>query len=219
MDNQESKDDWNVQGWGSGSLPAPEDARQTLSQPSSIQGSANPSQPIATNSVSKYGNTVQPSAQHTSEQPRVFRKPMTREMKLTQGRHIVERDYRKGLDVRFDWQVPDSLMGKIDSRAFEATVGELNAMFADAHKWSVHTYLRGFLNCCTWCIVDAVQRPQYELALDQISDYIARKNQDLFEPMGYHLTDPRDYGLRMMEVVELPLSSRIDNNGVTPTQN
>jgi len=113
---------------------------------------------------------------------------------------FVERDYSRGLAIRFSIDLPKQLDGLIDVDVWEKTIGTINAEFAEADMVGLRSVGETVLSLFS-CYISRLFLPsRYQKQLDKIRRYIERQNRSVFIPAGLYLIDPMERGLRVIEV-------------------
>nr|CAD7456078.1 unnamed protein product [Timema tahoe] len=75
---------------------------------------------------------------------------------------FVQRDYSEGTLVKFQTRFPSELEDRIERQAFEYTVNQLNAIYAEAEKAGCSTYCEGCMACLTAYLVYLCTETHYE---------------------------------------------------------
>lgn len=123
---------------------------------------------------------------------------------------FIQRDYSDGTTVRFQTHFPPELDGKIDRAAFEYTVSQLNAYFAEAEKGSCSTYCEGCMSCLTAYLIYICSETHYEKCLRKVAKFVMEQNERVYMPRGLLLTSPVERGLRVIEIsiLDQPMVAR-----------
>lgn len=126
---------------------------------------------------------------------------------------FIQRDYSEGVGVKFETKLPTELHGKIDESDFEETIERINAIYADAERLSLPTYLENCLACLTAYLVLICMPTSYEKNVRKASEYIVNQNDRLFIPKGLLMIDPMERGLRCIEVcmINEPIQANSNN--------
>ncbi|CAO1426494.1 unnamed protein product [Diamesa hyperborea] len=113
---------------------------------------------------------------------------------------FIQRDYSEGTSVKFQNRFPSELESRIDRHTFESTINKLNEYFIEAEKGNCSTYCAGLLACLTAYLIYIFTETHYEKCLRKVSKYIANQNERVYNPIGLHITDPVNRGLRVIEI-------------------
>lgn len=115
-------------------------------------------------------------------------------------RIIIPRDYTEGVGVRFSTVFPEELSGKIDPDAFYLLVNKVNKYFVDAERVSFYSIVDSILGCMTAYLIFICIDSHYDRCMKKASKFIAQQNKHLWIPKGFFITDPKDKGLRNLEI-------------------
>ena len=119
----------------------------------------------------------------------------------TASRRIyIQRDYSHGLSVRFSSNFPDELNGRIDRDAFDFVISKVNRIFDEAEKVSLFSVLDSLIGCLTAYLIFVCYDSYYDRCLKKVTRLIEEQNESVWKPKGLLLTDPKDRGLRMIEI-------------------
>uniref|UniRef100_A0A0M3HY77 Ras modification protein ERF4 n=2 Tax=Ascaris TaxID=6251 RepID=A0A0M3HY77_ASCLU len=113
---------------------------------------------------------------------------------------FVQRDYSKGLGVQFDTSFPAALEGKISEEEWNHTITTLNAHYNKAEEVCCASVMETLLGCLSCYISRVFTKTQYEKQLLEISTFLSEQNRNVYLPVGLHLTDPIERGLRVFEI-------------------
>ncbi|MFH4981176.1 hypothetical protein AB6A40_007885 [Gnathostoma spinigerum] len=131
---------------------------------------------------------------------------------------FVQRDYSKGLGVRFETKLPQAMQGKIKEEQWLYTISELNSHYDKAEQVCCATVLETCVGCLSCYISRIFTKTQYEKELIEISRFLAEQNKMVYIPAGFYLTDPMERGLRVLEVSIITSSSVLSHDeGKTST--
>ncbi|XP_049777506.1 golgin subfamily A member 7 isoform X1 [Schistocerca cancellata] len=111
---------------------------------------------------------------------------------------FIQRDYNEGTLVKFQTRFPQELEDRIDRQAFEYTVNQLNAIYAEAEKAGCSTYCKGCMACLTAYLIYICTETHYEKCLRKVAKFIAEQNERVYAPRGLLITDPSERGLRVV---------------------
>ncbi|XP_049777508.1 golgin subfamily A member 7 isoform X3 [Schistocerca cancellata] len=92
----------------------------------------------------------------------------------------------------------EKAMPVIDRQAFEYTVNQLNAIYAEAEKAGCSTYCKGCMACLTAYLIYICTETHYEKCLRKVAKFIAEQNERVYAPRGLLITDPSERGLRVV---------------------
>ena len=112
----------------------------------------------------------------------------------------IQRDYSRGVGVRFSSTFPDDLSGRIDSDAFELMISKVNRILDDAERLSLFSVMDSLLGCITAYLIFACYDSYYDRCLKKVTRLIEEQNEVLWKPKGLLLTDPKELGLRCIEI-------------------
>lgn len=115
----------------------------------------------------------------------------------------IQRDYSRGLGVRFSPTFPPDLNGRIDSDKFDFVINKVNKIFDEAEKVSLYTILDSLFGCLTAYLIFACCDSHYDRCLKKVTRLIEEQNESVWKPKGLLLTDPKDRGLRVIEITLL----------------
>ena len=115
-------------------------------------------------------------------------------------RIVVHRDFSEGVGVRFNTAFPDELTGRIDPDAFYILVNKVNKYFVDAERISFYSVVDSILGCLTAYLIFLCVDTHYERCIKKVSRFIDVQNKNLWIPRGLYVTDPKDKGLRVIEI-------------------
>uniref|UniRef100_A0A914CB62 Ras modification protein ERF4 n=1 Tax=Acrobeloides nanus TaxID=290746 RepID=A0A914CB62_9BILA len=129
---------------------------------------------------------------------------------------FIQRDYSKGLTVKFCADFPLEFEGKIDSNTWTSFINQLNELYLVADSVtpaSIVETVVGFLSCYTSRLCF---RPKWEEALERIEEMIQEHNQEVFVPRCLHVRNPIEKGFRVIEITlldePLPPPAPVINN-------
>eukprot|EP00800_Vazella_pourtalesii_P017016 TRINITY_DN5058_c0_g1_i2.p1 TRINITY_DN5058_c0_g1~~TRINITY_DN5058_c0_g1_i2.p1 ORF type:complete len:131 (+),score=14.47 TRINITY_DN5058_c0_g1_i2:125-517(+) len=117
-----------------------------------------------------------------------------------QNKIFLSRDYSHGTACRFNMELPQELRSKVSESQFKSTVTQINEIFEEAEHLSCRSYLEGCLGCLTAYTIFFCVRTRYEKCVDRVALYIVQQNKDVYEPLGVHICDPMQRGLRCIEI-------------------
>jgi len=115
-------------------------------------------------------------------------------------RVFLQRDYRLGVAIRFMTDFPIELSERIDPKAFDYTLKEINEIFEEAEQFTCTAFCESCLGFITANLYWFCRDSRYEKALKRISKFIAEQNQCVYLPNSLYLTDPVVRGLRCIEI-------------------
>ncbi|CAH0395551.1 unnamed protein product [Bemisia tabaci] len=123
---------------------------------------------------------------------------------------FIQRDYSEGTPVKFQNVFPSELEDKIERSAFEYTINQLNAYFAEAETATCSTYCEGCLACLTAYLIFICTETHYEKCLKKVAKFVLEQNEHVYVPRGLLLTNPAERGLRVIEIsiLDQPLVTR-----------
>uniref|UniRef100_A0A914ZHJ9 Ras modification protein ERF4 n=1 Tax=Parascaris univalens TaxID=6257 RepID=A0A914ZHJ9_PARUN len=113
---------------------------------------------------------------------------------------FIQRDYSKGLGVQFDTSFPAALEGKISEEEWNHTITTLNSHYNKAEEVCCASVMETLLGCLSCYISRVFTKTQYEKQLLEISTFLSEQNRNVYLPVGLHLTDPIERGLRVFEI-------------------
>ncbi|KAF4533164.1 hypothetical protein B566_EDAN001706 [Ephemera danica] len=113
---------------------------------------------------------------------------------------FVQRDYSEGTLVKFQTRFPTELEDKIERAAFEYTISQMNAMYAEAEKAGCSTYCEGCMACLTAYLIYICTETHYEKCLKKVAKFVVEQNERVYVPRGLLVTDPSERGLRVIEI-------------------
>jgi len=132
---------------------------------------------------------------------------------------FVDRDYSQGLTPRFVRELPQTLEGIINRQDWEEVIDTINREFAMAERVCASSAAETVFALLSCYITRLFAPTMYEKQLEKIRQYINEQNRKVFLPVGLHMLDPMERGLRIIEVSILTtgtLSSRPPSpNGLT----
>jgi hypothetical protein len=102
--------------------------------------------------------------------------------------------------VRFTTAFPEELTGRIGSDEFQSVIDKVNRIFDDAEKVSIFSVMDSLLGCLTAYLIFACYDSYYDRCLKRVTRLIEQQNQSVWKPKGLLLTDPKDRGLRVIEI-------------------
>lgn len=130
---------------------------------------------------------------------------------LNQCRKIfIQRDYSKGLDVQFEAEYPARLTEKVPRDVWENTIVRINRIFADAEAITPQTIFETVLGCFTCYASYAITKSTYRRKLDELQEFLNRENREIYHHVGFHIRNPMERGLRVLEI------SLLSRQGETP---
>ncbi|PIK61932.1 putative golgin subfamily A member 7 [Apostichopus japonicus] len=100
------------------------------------------------------------------------------------------------------WALP----AQVDSDTFERFVEKINQYYAEAEGIGCSTYLQGCFACLTAHTALLCMQTQYDKNLKRCTEYIKEQNIGIFLPKGLKVIDPFERGLRVIEILVLPVS-------------
>lgn len=116
---------------------------------------------------------------------------------------FIQRDYSEGTAVKFQEKLPEELNGKIMPEVFNKIMREVNNIFADAERLGARTYLEGCLGCLTAYLIFLCLESNYDKCLKRLHLYLENVNRMTLNPLGLHMINPMERGLRVIEVLIL----------------
>uniref|UniRef100_A0AC34QVH1 Golgin subfamily A member 7/ERF4 domain-containing protein n=1 Tax=Panagrolaimus sp. JU765 TaxID=591449 RepID=A0AC34QVH1_9BILA len=126
---------------------------------------------------------------------------MDQQISLNSCRKVyIERDYSKGTGVAFNTDFPVQLGGMIDKSDYENTIRQINSLFDEVEQVCLASVLETLVGCGTCYLNRFFTATRYEKQLEKIRDYIDNRNKNIFIPSGLYLMDPKEKGLRVLEI-------------------
>ncbi|XP_071828392.1 golgin subfamily A member 7-like [Apostichopus japonicus] len=119
---------------------------------------------------------------------------------------FIQRDYSDGTAVKFQTKLPADIHDRVDSDTFERFVEKINQYYAEAEGIGCSTYLQGCFACLTAHTALLCMQTQYDKNLKRCTEYIKEQNIGIFLPKGLKVIDPFERGLRVIEILVLPVS-------------
>ena len=113
---------------------------------------------------------------------------------------FVQRDYSHGVGVRFAATFPADLSGRIDDESFNYLISKVNRLFDEAERLSLFSILDSLVGCLTAYLIFLCYDSYYDRCLKRVSRLIEDQNEQVWKPKGLLLTDPKDRGLRCIEI-------------------
>jgi hypothetical protein len=107
------------------------------------------------------------------------------------------------LGVRFSSVFPEELVGRIDPDIFYELVDKVNKYFLEAERISFYSVIDSILGCLTAYLIFLCIDSHYERCIKKVSKFIAQQNKNRWIPSGLYVTDPKDKGLRVIEITLL----------------
>jgi len=120
---------------------------------------------------------------------------------LAQCRKVfVQRDYTRGLAVRFVSEFPIELQGRISPNVWIETVTNINRLYESAEMVSTRSMLETVFGCATCYLSRLCITSQYQKKLNELAKYLEDVNRTIYIPAGLFVTDPMERGLRVLEI-------------------
>ncbi|CAO4372489.1 unnamed protein product [Caenorhabditis nigoni] len=119
------------------------------------------------------------------------------------GQIFIQRDYTRGLDVQFEAEYPARLTEKVPRDVWENTITRINRIFADAEAITPQTIFETVLGCFTCYASYLVTKSTYCRKLDELQEFLDRENRDIYHHVGFHIRNPMERGLRVLEIAML----------------
>ncbi|CAL2038982.1 hypothetical protein CAEBREN_21441 [Caenorhabditis brenneri] len=119
------------------------------------------------------------------------------------GQIFIQRDYSKGLDVQFETEYPARFTEKISRDTWENTIVNINKYFADAEAITGRSIFETIIGCVTCYASYLVMKSNYRRKLDELQQYIDAQNQNIYHRVGFHIRNPMERGLRVLEIALL----------------
>ncbi|CAB3406146.1 unnamed protein product [Caenorhabditis bovis] len=143
----------------------------------------------------------------TTKQPSVLVRngsdgnPETQILFLNQCRRVfIQRDYSKGLDVRFETEFPPRFTGMIPRDVWENTIHRINKIFEDAEAINARTIFETVLGCVTCYCSRLVSTSIFDKKLIELKEFLKRENSEIYHKAGLHIMNPMERGLRVIEI-------------------
>ncbi|XP_022080771.1 golgin subfamily A member 7-like [Acanthaster planci] len=121
------------------------------------------------------------------------------------GKVFIQRDYSDGMLVKFQAKLPLDLNDRVDQKTFETTINRLNEIYSDAETLKARVFCEGCLICLTGYLALLCVKTHYEKQVKEAARYLQTQNEEVYAPRGLMMVDPFERGLRVIEVVILPL--------------
>uniref|UniRef100_A0AC35TX25 Erf4 domain-containing protein n=1 Tax=Rhabditophanes sp. KR3021 TaxID=114890 RepID=A0AC35TX25_9BILA len=118
-------------------------------------------------------------------------------------RVFIQRDYTKGLNVRFTTELPGLVGERCEKEVWVDFINTINEKFETAAKVNIASALETCFNCLTCYLFSLCVKSSYNKAIDGIIDFIEVKNKSIFQDRNLFITNPMKKGLRVIEVVIL----------------
>uniref|UniRef100_A0A914WRP5 Ras modification protein ERF4 n=1 Tax=Plectus sambesii TaxID=2011161 RepID=A0A914WRP5_9BILA len=120
---------------------------------------------------------------------------------LTQCRKaFVQRDYSRGLAVRFMTDFPEELQGKIDPMVWQKTITNVNRFFDEAETVGGRSVFETLAGCFSCYMTQFCMTSQYQKKLMALAKFLEEQNKSIYIPSGLFVTDPMERGLRVIEI-------------------
>jgi len=119
-----------------------------------------------------------------------------------QPRHKVflQRDYSRGTGVRYLSAFPSELEGFVERETFNYLVDTINLIFEEGERMSGRAFCESCCACLSAYLLYLCMESLYDRCLKRVSSFVAEQNDTKWKPLGMLVTDPRDRGLRVIEI-------------------
>ena len=115
---------------------------------------------------------------------------------------VIERDYSRGMHLRFVPDFPDELNGhNVSPEEFAHTIHTINQIFDDAESWSWINFCEAFIACTSLYSLWLCWTPYYERKVQQFREFLHHQNETVYHPKGLHCLDPILNGLLHFEIL------------------
>ncbi|PAV63903.1 hypothetical protein WR25_03277 [Diploscapter pachys] len=145
-------------------------------------------------------------SQFSAERTETVRIPLNATQKV-----FVCRDYTQGLDIRFLRDFPPSLSPFIAEETWEHTITRINSIFQTADKVCFASVMETLLGCATCYTIRLFSKTIYEKQLIELDEFLKRQNEEIYNPVGLHVLNPMERGLRVIEISLLNVPAAEDS--------
>lgn len=111
-------------------------------------------------------------------------------------RGYVQRDYSRGMKLKFETQLPKSLENFISQEEFTQFIESLNDIYADSETLKLG---EGCMACMTAYLLYCCIRTHKQKCMKRASDLISNQN-DLWKERNITIFDPITKGFRVLEI-------------------
>lgn len=111
-------------------------------------------------------------------------------------RGYVQRNYSKGMKLKFETNLPKTLENYISQEEFSLFINSLNEIYLDSETLKLG---EGCLACMTAYLLYCCIKTHKQKCLERASDLIANQN-DLWKERGITIFDPITKGFRVLEI-------------------
>uniref|UniRef100_A0A0N5A372 Ras modification protein ERF4 n=1 Tax=Parastrongyloides trichosuri TaxID=131310 RepID=A0A0N5A372_PARTI len=124
---------------------------------------------------------------------------------------FVERDYRHGFyGTRFMEQMPEQLHNCVPYDDWIVTIKTINDLLEELEAVSAKSILRTTFSILTCTVGDVFNKAVTSAKRKEILDFIHRRNKEVFHSAGFHIDNPFDCGLRMIQISILSTGKILD---------
>uniref|UniRef100_A0A0N5BYA2 Ras modification protein ERF4 n=1 Tax=Strongyloides papillosus TaxID=174720 RepID=A0A0N5BYA2_STREA len=124
---------------------------------------------------------------------------------------VVERNYMYGFyRTRFTEQIPEQLNGCISYDDWTITIKSINKLFEELEKPTSKSFLLTVLTILTCTIGSIWSKIDSDRRKKKILDFIYRQNEKIFHKAGFHIDNPFECGLRMIQISVLSTGKIVD---------
>uniref|UniRef100_A0A7E4V071 Ras modification protein ERF4 n=1 Tax=Panagrellus redivivus TaxID=6233 RepID=A0A7E4V071_PANRE len=134
----------------------------------------------------------------------------------------IQRDFSRGLEVRFSSDFPQELEDKIDPETWTNFINNLNAKYERAEEVSCGSVVESTISFLTCHVARLCYPTVWSRVLKQVATFIEERNRVVFIPNNIFVRDPVVKGLRVIEVSILdefsapPTSAANESSCITP---
>lgn len=115
----------------------------------------------------------------------------------------IARDYSEGMNEAFKTKYPKQLLGYVSKPQWKNTIHVINELLRKGERINGWTVLETVLEAVTFHLYGLIVPSRKELFLDELVTFIEHENRIVYNPKRVHLSNPRQNGLRHLEIVFL----------------
>uniref|UniRef100_A0A0K0EN57 Ras modification protein ERF4 n=1 Tax=Strongyloides stercoralis TaxID=6248 RepID=A0A0K0EN57_STRER len=124
---------------------------------------------------------------------------------------FVERNYKYGIyKTRFVEHIPEQLYPYVSYDEWLKTIRTINNLLEDLEEPNIKSYIITTLTILTCTIGSILGKIDTNKKKKKILDFIHCKNEEIFHPAGFHIDNPFECGLRMIQISILSTGKVVD---------
>lgn len=127
---------------------------------------------------------------------------------LSIKRGYVQRDYSKGIELKFETSLPSELENYINPDEFAQFINKLNDIYSEAEQLK---FCEGCLACLTAYLLYCCIETHKQKCMRKAAEFIESQN-EIWKDRGITIFDPITRGFRILEIQVQPNVSIVCNS-------